>query len=147
MRQKRAELVEKRKKAHIIKHENMKWISSHDVENKFVQNNTKEMVIIGSDCISLYPNLTKVESANEVAEAVLSSDIKWTGIDWKEASRYLVLRRSRDWCMRHRLRRVLPTRRSFRGTKPGMTGQGPLGAEIGDEKQWRFPKVEITEQE
>ena len=147
MRQKRAELVEKRKKVHIRKHDDMKWISSHDVENKFVQNKSKEMVIIGSDCISLYPNLTKVESANEVAEAVLSSDIKWTGIDWKEASRYLVLRRSRDWCMRHRLRRVLPTRRSFRGTKPGMTGQGPLGAEIGDEKQWRFPKVEITEQE
>ena len=28
-----------------------------------------------------------------------------------------------------------------------MTGQGPLGAEVGDEKQWVFPKVGITEME
>ena len=108
---------------------------------------SKEMVIVGSDCISLYPNLTKLESGEEIAAAVMDSDIVWTGIDWKEATRYLVLGRSREWCFRHKLRRVLPIRRSTRGTKPGMTGQGPLGADVGDEKQWVFPKVEITKLE
>ena len=147
MRQKRQEFMERRKKASARKHDNVKWISSKDVSNKFVQDKSKEMVIVGSDCISLYPNLTKLESGEEIAAAVMDSDIVWTGIDWKEATRYLVLGRSREWCFRHKLRRVLPIRRSTRGTKPGMTDQGPLGADVGDEKQWVFPKVEITKLE
>ena len=51
------------------------------------------MVIIGSDAISLYPNLTRQESADEVAEAVMESDLKWEVVNWKEATRFLVLRK------------------------------------------------------
>ena len=43
--------------------------------------------------------------------------------------------------------RVLPWRRSKKGTRPGLTGVGPLGADANDEKQWKFPSVELTELE
>ena len=38
------------------------------------------MVVIGSDAVSLYPSMTKLESADEVANAVLESNIKWEGL-------------------------------------------------------------------
>ena len=43
------------------------------------------------------------------------------------------------------LRRVLPRRRFVRGTRPGITGAGPRGAEAGDQEQWKFPRVNLTE--
>ena len=38
------------------------------------------MVIIGTDAVSLYPSLTKQESADEVAETVMESSLKWEGM-------------------------------------------------------------------
>ena len=57
------------------------------------------MVIVGSDCVSLYPNLTKIETASEVADGVMESDIKWLEVNYKEAARFLVLGRSKEWCL------------------------------------------------
>ena len=68
-------------------------VNSKEVDQKWIQDRTKKMVIIGSDAISLYPNLTRQESADEVAESVLESDLKWEGVNWKEATRFLVLGR------------------------------------------------------
>ena len=42
-------------------------VSSKDVSQERVQDRSRVMVIIGSDAVSLYPSLTKEESANEVA--------------------------------------------------------------------------------
>ena len=50
-------------------------------------------------------------------------------------------------CQASGLRRVLPWRRHVNGTRPGVTGEGPLGAERGDQEQWVFPKVELTKRE
>ena len=50
------------------------------------------MVIIGTVAVSLYPSLTRHESADEVAEAVTERSLKWEGMNWKEA-RFLVLGR------------------------------------------------------
>ena len=91
------------------------------------------MVIIGSDAVSLYPSLTKQESADDVAMAVLESDIKWEGVNWKEATRFLVLGLDETWCRSSKLWRVPPRRRYKHGTRPGLTGAGPLGAEVDDE--------------
>jgi hypothetical protein len=104
-------------------------------------------MVIGSDAVSLFPSLTKQESADEVAEAVLESDLKWEGINWKEAVRYLALGRDEVWCRSSKLRRVLPWRKSNKGSRPGLRGVGPLGAEVNDEKQWNFPDVELTKLE
>ena len=128
-------------------HDYVKWVCSDQVHNKWVQDKAETMVIIGSDCVSLYPNLTKLETASEVAEAVLESDIKWEDVNYKEAVRYLALGRPREWCARSSLARVLPHRRHNNGTRPGMTGTGPMGAKVNDEVQWAFPRVELTDLE
>ena len=51
-------------------------VNSKEVDQKWIQDRTKKMVIIGSDAISLYPNLTRQESADEVPESVMESDLK-----------------------------------------------------------------------
>ena len=41
--------------------------------------------------------------------------------------------------------KILPYRRKNRGTRPGVTGAGPMGRERGDQEQWVFPTVTLTE--
>ena len=64
-------------------------VSSKEVGQEWVQDKSNVMVIIGSEALSLYPSLTKEESANEVAEAVLERSIRWEGVNWKEAVQFL----------------------------------------------------------
>ena len=45
------------------------------------------------------------------------------------------------------LGRVLPRRRFKKGTRPGVTGAGTLGADVGDQEQWKFPCVTLTGRE
>ena len=118
------------------------------MSQEWVQDKSRVMVIIGSDTVSLYPSLTKEESANEVAEAVLESNIKWDGVNWKEAVRFLVLGRDEAWCRSSGLGRVLPWRKHKNGTRPGLTGVGPMGAAEDDENQWEFKRdLELTQLE
>ena len=104
------------------------------------------MVIIGTDAVSLYPSMEKQESADEVAAAVEESSLKWEGVSWKEATRFLVLGRDEAWCRRSSLWRSLPRRRYKHGVRPGLTGVGPMGAEAEDELQWECkPELRLTE--
>ena len=70
--------------------------------------------------------------SDEVAQAIMESDLKWEGVNWKEAVRFLVLGRDEAWCRSSKLRRVIPWRRSTKGTRPGLKGVGPLGADSND---------------
>ena len=54
------------------------------------------MVIIGTDAVSLYPSMTKPESADEVAEAVLESSLKWEGVNWKAMER-ITKNETQEW--------------------------------------------------
>ena len=83
-------------------------MSSKDVHNKWVQDKSSKMVVIGSDCVYLYPNLTKQTTADEVANAIMESDIEWRDVNWKESVRYLVLGRSKEWRAGSGLTRILP---------------------------------------
>ena len=58
-----------------------------------------------------------------------------------------MLNRSAEYCRNHELHRVLPVRRKRTGCRPGVTGKGPLGATRGDQEQWRFPRVTLTQRE
>ena len=75
------------------------------------------------------------------------TDMKFSNVDFLEATRYLALNWDQDTCNRSKLRRVLPWRRGKRGTRPGMTGTGPRGRERGDQEQWEFPKVVLEDWE
>ena len=105
------------------------------------------MFILGSDVVSLYPNLDTVLVEERVREAVIDSKIKWEGVDYREGVRYIALNWTEEMCRRSRLRRVLPWRRKRNGTRPGIRGQGPKGPEKGDTEQWIFPRVTLTEEE
>ena len=124
LREKREMLKEKRTNSY----KRCRKVNSREVDNKLIQDRSQKMVIIGSDAISLYPNLTGRESADEVAEAVMQSSLKWEGLNWKEATRVLVFGRDETWCRNSKLWRVLPWRKYKKGTRPGLTGVGPLGS-------------------
>ena len=42
---------------------------------------------------------------------------------------------------------MLPVRLGKTETRPGVTWRGPIGAARGDQEQWRFPSVKLTEEE
>ena len=105
------------------------------------------MVIIGSDVEALYPSLEGQRVAMIVYEAILRSKVKWQKIDYMEATRYIALNWTAEQCRSSKLRRVLPTRRGKTGVRPGLRGEGPMGKERGDQEQWRFPPVKLTEEE
>ena len=108
-----------------------------------VQDRSRPRIIIWSDVISLYPNLRSKECGEEVYQAVMDSDIKWEGVHWQEAVRYVAMTRGYHWCKQSKLRRVLPDRKFAHGSWPGVTG--PAGPHTGSTKQWDFPNVLITE--
>ena len=112
-----------------------------------VQDRSKPLVIVGTDVVSLYPNLTWAAAGEEVYTAIMESDISWDGCNWLEGVRYLALCRGYQWCVNSKLKRVLPNRRYAKGSWPGITGVGPLGSSVNDEDQWVFPNVELTELE
>ena len=93
------------------------------------------MVVVGSDVISLYPNLDTDKIAENMGEIIKKSGIKWSNIDLMEGARYLALNWSEEQVRASSLRRVIPRRRSRNGTRPGMRGQGSRGRETGDQEQ------------
>ena len=82
-----------------------------------------------------------------IAEEVEQTNMRFSNIDYLEAVRYLALNWTQEECMRSGLRRVLPWRRKKRGTRPGITGEGPLGGVRGDQEQWAFPQIILEEWE
>ena len=100
-----------------------------------------------SDVVSLYPNLKWEAAGEEIYQAILDSDIVYEGNNWKEGVRYLALARGYFWCQTSNLKRILPWRRHAHGSWPGVTGAGPMGPSVNDEKQWEFPNVTLTEVE
>ena len=133
----------------------MKWdpndkdrvFTSQQVNLEDLQDFEVAMFVIGYDVISLYPNM-KVDQVCEILrQAVLEADIKWDKVDYMEAVRYISLNMTAEEAASSPLRRVLPWRRGKRGTQPGMRGEGPRGATVGDTEQWCFPDVVLTGKE
>ena len=134
---------------------NMDWspedkdrtIRSRDALPEDLQNYEVPMVIVGTDVVSLFPSLDVGQVAIQVAEAVRTSTITWSEIDYLEGARYLALNWTAEQCKNSPLRRVLPTRRKTGGTRPGVRGTGPRGRTRGDQEQWQFPQIKLEEWE
>ena len=124
-----------------------KLLLAKDVPNKLVQDRSSPMVIIGSDVESLYPSLDADQVAEIVHDAVMRATITFDGVHYQEECRYIVLNSSEQECRASPLRRVLPRRRYVNGTRPEVTGAGPMGAESGDQNQWKFRNVELSDLE
>ena len=129
MKQKREKFKEQRKSRLCEKQQDLQlaMVSAKDVPTELVQDMSKPLVIIGSDVVSLYPNLTWESAGEAVYHTIVDSDIVWQGVNFKEGVRYLALCRGYDWCLKSNLHRVLPWRRYAHGSWPGITGEGPMG--------------------
>ena len=116
----RAKMANNRRNKHMYcKTQSMldvKMVSRKDVDNGLVQDRSRPMIIVGSDVVGLYPNLRSKECGEEVYQAVMDSDIKWEGIHWQEAVRYIAMTRGYHWCKQNKLRRVLPDRKFALGS-------------------------------
>ena len=112
-----------------------------------VQDFELPMVIIGSDVSALYPSLDAEKVSELVYLAVLKSNIKWSNVDYLEASRYIAMNWDAPTCRKSILRRVLPVRRRTNGSRPGVRGAGPSGPLRGDTEQWVFRNVKLTKTE
>ena len=102
-----------------------------EVLHEDLQDQTIPMVVVGSDVISLYPNLDIRKVGGAVKEAVIKTDVKWEEIDYLEGARYVALNWSEEQCRASKLGRILLRRRKSGGTRPGLRGAGFLGGERG----------------
>ena len=114
-------------------------LTSDEVDNKFVQDKGSNIQIVGSDVEALYPSLRAQEVAEIVYKAVLETKIKFHGVNWMEACKYIALTSTAQECRIGPLRRVLPRRRCVPGSRPGITGEDPMSKDMGDQEQWSFP--------
>ena len=120
-------------------------LDSREVLEEDLQDYSIPMVMIGADVISLYPNLDVDKVVVRIEEEVKRTDMVFSNVDYLEATCYLALNWSHSQCRSSSLRRVLPWRRSSRGTRPGITGQGPRNKVRGEQEQWEFPRVILEE--
>ena len=124
-----------------------KYIQAGEVNNSLVQDRSKKQVVVGSDVEALYPSLLDTQVAEIIFKAIMETEVGFEGVNYQEGCRYIVLNCTEQECRLGPLRRVLPKRRFVNGTRPGVTGAGPLGAEAGDQEQWKFPPVKLTKLE
>ena len=104
-------------------------------------------VLTGADAVTLYPSMLRSSTSVNVREEALQTRVKFEGIDYQEAARYVAINYEPWEVYRMRLGRVIPRRVYNKGCKPGMKGKEVLGREAGDEIKWEFPKIEHTELE
>ena len=125
-------------------------LTSSQVNNSLVQDAGSKIQVVGSDVEALYPSLDAVEVAQIVYNAIMKTEVMFKGINYQEACRMIALTSSEQECRLGPLRRALPIRRYDHGTRPGISGEDPLGPEVGSQDQWKFPNLKrkpLTEQE
>ena len=111
--------------------EDNRVLRSTEVLHEDLQDQSVPMVAVGSDVISLYPNLDINKVVEAVEVAILESTIQWEEVDYLEASRYVALNWTKEQCAASPLGRILPTRRYTGGSRPGLRGSGPMGGQRG----------------
>ena len=73
-------------------------IDSVEANPEDLQDYSLPMVLVGSDVASLYPTLDAEKVAELVYNAVMKSDIKWTNLNYIEATSYIVLNWAEEQC-------------------------------------------------
>ena len=104
-------------------------LKASEVSNRLVQDRAVNIAIVGADVESLYPSLEAIQVADIIYKAIMETDVAFKGVNYQEGCRYIALTSSEQEC------RLGPLRD---------TGTGPAGAEVGDQEQWEFRKVELT---
>ena len=96
--------------------------------------------IVGADVEALFPSIEDIETANVCFKAVLESEVKFTDFNYKKGLEYVAMHLTKEEVLVNPLRRVLPTRITNQGARPGVTG--PV-----DGEKWFHRDLELTEWE
>ena len=112
----------------------MRDLRSDMVENDLIQDKGVKIQIVGSDVAALYPSLEAVEVAKIVYNAIMETQVKFSGVNYMEACRLIALTSTEQECRLSKLKRILPRRRSNKGTRPGITGEDPMGPGVGSQE-------------
>ena len=109
--------------------------------NRAIQNLDSPVVIIGADAVNMYPSIQKMASGRAAKSAMMETTIKFEGVNYREAARYLAMELNETEIRLSRLRRILPRRRFKKGTKPTVKGPVASGPSVDDESQWVLPGI------
>ena len=96
-------------------------------------------VIIGADVKALYPSLSDLDTAIICFNAIMDTDIHFTNINYKLASKYIAICMTDEEQRTSGIRDILPKRTTKNGVKPGVTSKPE------NDENWRFPIKEPTD--
>ena len=109
---------------------------------------TEEIIVAGSDIISLFPSITVEQAEKLCYEALLETDISFEGVNYEEMAIYIALNYSSPSQIPANLRSIIPVRTKARGQRPGITSAAALsGKPTMSSGQWRFPRSQFTTEE
>ena len=106
-------------------------VSSQDTCIGILQD-TEDLLCVGYDVVTLYPDMDTDEAVRGIHEAVMNSPVSFENVDYLECTIYIALNWDQKKCNESELRRVLPVRRGKRGVRPWVKGVGPMGEQRGD---------------
>jgi hypothetical protein len=110
-------LADRKKRSRTYRGE--KVVDAKDVKAGTMQD--EELVVIGADVKSLYPSLPDVEVAMICYEAILKSGIRFDGIDFQKAGKYVAMHLTKEEQALSPLSAVLPRRTAKGGVRPGVS--------------------------
>jgi hypothetical protein len=103
----------------------------------------EDLIILGSDVVALFPNLTSKRTGKKVRGQVEKSELKIDGVNFKEVVRYVKVNEDHTSGLGE-LRKLLPWRRKHGGTRPGMKNKEINGKKKDTEIAWVFPARKPT---
>ena len=96
-----------------------KVLEARDIEIGAIHD--EELVVVGADVKSLYPSLPDVEVAVICYKAIMRSGIKFEGINFRMAGKYVAMHLSKEEQAMSPLAGVLPRRTARGGVRPGVS--------------------------
>ena len=125
-----------------------KLLDAMGMDRKLIQDRSSRMVVCGADVEALYPSLSDIQVAEIIYQAIMETEVGFDGVDYMEGCKYVAMNSTAQECRLSPLRRILPRRRHHNGVWPGVTGEDPMGPEVGNQDQWAYsPNVQLTTRE
>ena len=125
---------------------------NHTLENVSKDDQNREKVLVGADCVQLFPSLKAAQSGRIVREAAIKiisqSGLEIRGLDYQELAKYVRMNMSDFEIQARKLNKIIPVRKFNRGSMPGMSGEEATRGYIPeDEERFIHPLREPTDAE
>ena len=112
----------------------------HEYNEKLSETNPGvEKVLIGGDCVNLFPSLLAAESGRIVRESTIKiisqSNLTVDGLDYRELAKYVRMNMSDYEIITRKLSKIVPVRKYTRGAMPGMRGSEAIRGVIPEDEE------------